>query len=405
MNDFFAFVAIIFSPDTGTFSVALEIVQSTHIFGLIDLLTMYNNFNLYVDVGPDANYSSLNLAAMNGDLDTVRTFIQNAKDTDIVAKDTNGRNVLHFAALYGHTDVVKFLIEELKVKKHNLLNTLLNAETNNEGSEVGRDNDFDFFQFKGMLALHLAAVNGHVAIVERLLQEKPDDMTKRVSSGDYAGMTVWHVSVAWNRLDLVQFLLQKTPGLLDESVQANNKDWRDMNALHLAVSARQYDVVKFLLMNGANIEAKIPDSNPYYGGITVLHLAVQMNDMNTVELLLDRGADIEAKCINDMNALHYAVQEGNMDIVELLLNRGANIEAKCANGMNVLHLAAKLEAADILEMLLQKCYDKRKSAEDIKNILRDSSFRGFSEWKARVYSNNHACYELLKDRIPGIWNE
>jgi ankyrin repeat protein len=57
----------------------------------------------------DDGRTPLHWAALYGHTDIVRIFLDNRADPTVT--DSDGENPLHLAAIYGHTDIVKELIE------------------------------------------------------------------------------------------------------------------------------------------------------------------------------------------------------------------------------------------------------------------------------------------------------
>lgn len=91
--------------------------------------------------------TSLHLAAEQGNLDTVKYFVE--KGGDISAQDEMGYTPLHLAAKQGNLDIVKYLVEK------------------------GADVDVDVYQggWGYSTALHLAAQNGHLDTVKYLIEK------------------------------------------------------------------------------------------------------------------------------------------------------------------------------------------------------------------------------------------
>jgi ankyrin repeat protein len=129
--------------------------------------------------------------------------------------------------------------------------------------------------------LHSAAANGHLSIVEWLLDHgaKVDARTQRQRG----------------------FPGAETP--LQEAVERN----------HLAVA-------ELLLKRGAKPNVKTSEPN------TPLLAAVGLQNIALVNLLLDYGADVNLRA--DFTPIYYAVSGANLELVKLLIARGARIDGK-----------------------------------------------------------------------------
>lgn len=129
--------------------------------------------------------------------------------------------------------------------------------------------------------LHSAAANGHLPVVEWLLDHgaKVDARTQRQRG----------------------FPGAETP--LQEAVERN----------HLAVA-------ELLLKRGAKANIKTSEPN------TPLLAAVGLGNIALVNLLLDHGADVNLGA--DFTPIYYAVSGGNLELVKLLIARGARIDGK-----------------------------------------------------------------------------
>ncbi|XP_060675885.1 uncharacterized protein LOC125421638 [Ziziphus jujuba] len=96
-----------------------------------------------------------------------------------------------------------------------------------------------YFQDKeGMSALHIAAMEGHVNLMEEILHHCPDafDMV------DERGWTPLHVAVANKKLSVVQYIL-KSPFLKN---LINVADKEGNTPLHLAAGGDKYSIIKIL---------------------------------------------------------------------------------------------------------------------------------------------------------------
>ncbi len=141
-------------------------------------------------------------------------------------------------------------------------------------------------------ALHLAARNGHLGIVQDLVQANA-----KVDAEDFVGQTP----------------------LMEAAMYA------------------QGDVAQFLLQKGANANHKASE------GYTPLMYAARNKGMAVIETLLDHKAKINARSEAMDSALHFAIHAENcpQPVIRLLLDRGINPKLRNLEG----HTAAVVARA------------------------------------------------------------
>jgi ankyrin repeat protein len=133
-------------------------------------------------------------AAAVGDLAAVRAHVR--ADPELVhAYAPDGFDALGLAAHFGHTDLVRFLLERgadpNRVARHAQLKvTALHAAAAGSHTDISRllldaGADVDAVQLGGFTPLHAAAQNGNEPLV-RLLLERGADAAKRTADGKTA---------------------------------------------------------------------------------------------------------------------------------------------------------------------------------------------------------------------------
>ncbi|GBL81153.1 Serine/threonine-protein phosphatase 6 regulatory ankyrin repeat subunit B [Araneus ventricosus] len=297
--------------------------------------------------GADVRERSLNLwtalhfAAMGGNVEIVKFLHYNLSVDD---KDINGQTPLHIASSFGHTNIIKFLIKELNVNVNDTDNMV-------------------------KIPLHLAAQNGHESAINLLLKYQSNIKVK-----DAVGCSPLFYAVVNNHKNAAQILLGY--GSIDESVQLGG-----FTSLHTAAESGHFEIANLLLKKGANVDAKTDRQ------ATALHTSALNGHVDIVKLLIRKGATVNMHTIDGGTPLHYAVENGHEKIVEILIKQGANVNAidGCSytplnfaaedgyfsivkilvehradinnttmNGATALHLAAKNGHLDIVEFLCNK---------------------------------------------------
>ncbi|EEF28120.1 ankyrin repeat-containing protein, putative [Ricinus communis] len=280
------------------------------------------------------NDTELHLAAQHGDLVAVKQILAeidaqmmgtlSAADFDAgvaeirsaVVNEVNelGETALFTAAEKGHLGVVKELLKY----------------TTKEALSLKNRSGFDAF--------HIAASQGHQAIIQVLLEHEPL-LSKTVGQSNatplISAATRGHTAV-------VQELLTKDSSLLEIS-RSNGK-----NALHLAARQGHVEIVKELLSKDPQL-ARRTDKK----GQTALHMAVKGVSCAAVELLLQADAAIVMLPDKFGNtALHVATRKKRVEIVnELLLLPDTNVNALTRDHKTALDIAEGLPfSEDVFEM-------------------------------------------------------
>jgi ankyrin repeat protein len=245
-------------------------------------------FKLLISMAADVNAKDqegrilLLLAAREGHADIAAILI--GKGAEINARhEAWGTTPLHTAAIHGHADVVKLLIDARDHGAH------INARAR-----------------YGHTPLQYATFQGHTDVVELLLARGAD-----IETGDDWNCTPLHAAVRGNHPEIVKLLLDR-----GANVEARLKGQRrgGERPLHRAVRDNRIEVVKLLLKAGADVNSRGK------GGGTPLHRAVQENGIEVAKLLLKEGAHVN---MGYATPLHSAIGQGNQDMVELLLDHGA----------------------------------------------------------------------------------
>ncbi len=148
----------------------------------------------------------LGSAAGKGDPNTVSTLIKSGADLD--EKDIDGYTALHHAAMAGHTEVVRLLIEngaDLKAERNGFIplhSAAYRGQVNvvrillASGSEVNVKTDF------GHTPLLLAASHGHTDVVRILIENGAD-----LNAKDVNGSTAIHNAAFYGHTAVVRILL------------------------------------------------------------------------------------------------------------------------------------------------------------------------------------------------------
>jgi ankyrin repeat protein/beta-lactamase regulating signal transducer with metallopeptidase domain len=246
-------------------------------------------------------------AAKAGDLAKVKALIDNLGP--ISSEGDERWMPLHWAASYGHKDVVQLLLANKADvnEKDEDGRTPLHAVTRKDVAQLllAKGADVNAKDENGRTPLHNEA-GWHKDVVQLLLA-KGADVNAKASNGD----TPLRDAAGFGLNDIVELLLAK-------GAEVNARDIDNFTPLHWAASGGHKDVVKLLLANKAQVNAK---TNL---GWTPLHMAAHYGRKAVVELLLANKAEVNAKDVKGYTPLHWAASEGRKDVVELLRQHGGH---------------------------------------------------------------------------------
>ncbi|XP_012145707.1 ankyrin repeat and SAM domain-containing protein 1A isoform X3 [Megachile rotundata] len=211
--------------------------------------------------GPGANvqdasgYSALHHAALNGHKEVVKLLLQYEASTNVV--DAKGSSPLHLAAWAGDAEIVRLILTQgPSVPKVNL---------------TTKDNE---------TALHCAAQYGHTEVVAQLLQYGCDPSIR-----NSRGESALDLAAQYGRLETVQLLVSMYPELIVPLRNSSSSVIFPHTPLHLASRNGHRAVVEVLLAAGVDVNTRTSAG-------TAMHEAALCGKMEVVRALLDRGVDL-----------------------------------------------------------------------------------------------------------------
>jgi len=288
--------------------ILLHLAAERGIFWVIDLLVELGN---ELDAPWDLGKTPLFLAALWGHTETVRTLLDLGAARTIHSHDY-GWTPLHAACFGGHAEVAELLLED---------SLLLEVA----GHEDHRP-------------LQLAANEGQLQLVEMLLAHGADVMAL-----DCRARTALHCAAYHGAKGIAELLLY------------NGADSSALNhfhetPLHLAALGGHFEIAILLLEHGADIHTVTRFSYQE----SALQYAVRGDYTDIAQLLIKCGANIEYRNVHGDTPLLVAAASGSLESAKILLENGCNIKAKNNEGRSAFHLAMFSNAnIEMFESLLQ----------------------------------------------------
>ena len=188
---------------------------------------------------------------------------------------TLGQTLLHCACKKGHSDLVRWLVEE-------------------------REANLDIIDVNLQTALHLAAHKGHRGIVKYLLERGANTrlMNKWGMTAEQEGLM--HGDAITREFDALRARDMHTMAFeghewwfryhFDET-RVNESSEKGANVLYLACRNGHLSLARWLIEHNAKVNAQLDDQNRS----TPLHGAVYHNHLPVVELLIAHGADVNIR--------------------------------------------------------------------------------------------------------------
>ena len=320
--------------------------------GQIDLLNyikrkternfIYKVWSVLFHESTDINSDPLYIACDIGQLQIVKYLVKECSyDRKVMRQDE--LSPIHLASFKGHLSIVSFLVEECN---------------------YGIDECLDIF---GNSPLHYAAVGGRLDVikycdnnncckyeclqVKQFLPYNIPQCLEKVYASDILNQdllipntTALHCAAAYGHLDSLEYLIGS------DFRNAQVRDSNDDTILHVASRTGEIRIVKYIVENNL-----LPCDVKGYCGVAPLHCASSNGRLDIVEYLTKLNKSYFLQCDNkNRNVLHYACAGESVQLIEYILNHSLSYEISNADseGNTPLHYAVMYGNMNVVQLLI-----------------------------------------------------
>ncbi len=235
--------------------------------------------------------------------------------------DNSGTTALHMAAKYGHTDMLKVMIE--KGVNINL------AE--DEPAESGNT------------PLHTACIYGTTDVVKLLMASGADDSLQNIKGETPAHLAVMKKKFGEELQSRQRAAMLKELKTLD--MERNDGQTPLMLLQSLGINATLELLPIFL---DANVDVNHRDNQ---GNTAMILTAKNQCFKDIIKELVRAGADVNVADNSGNTALHYALRYGSQDVARFLVKKGADYNRANNQGVTPVQLAVEHGYDTVLEVM------------------------------------------------------
>ncbi len=318
-------------PEKGSVNVAATLILN----GAERVKTDYEYFQTAVaERSPDRRFEDgqtpLHISTILGHSEVVKYLLENSANVN--AQDLSGSTPLHEAVRYGRTEIARQLLDagaDVNAKDNLGKTPVLLALPEEKRSELYSllllyRADLSCKDMYGDTVLHTASMTGVPVEQLRVLVSNGADINARNKDG----ISPLALAIENNIPEHIRFYAEN-------GADINSMDTNGNTPLILALNSKSIPVE--LVVNGANVN--VHDS----AGNTPLHVAIVNNaPLQKIQYILSLADDVNERNADGNSALYFAVIRNRQRVGELLLAKNADIFA--ANNQNYSPLRLALTA-------------------------------------------------------------
>lgn len=282
-----------------------------------------------------AIYSPLVSAAMNGHLEIVKYLIEELK----VNPGESNFLALRISEEGRHTEVTQYLAKASKLKQKDILQTLITAIRNREVTTVE-------MLLKNGASPNIGSKKDDITAMHHAAKTTVDIMEKLLEYGgeidrlDKDGRTPLMIALEHDNYPVVSFLVKKGASLRIGL----------QRPLRIAVDKYDFDSVELLLASGA--DPNVADKNGITPLLSVVSREFTRDRDPMISILLNAGADPLVTDKNNMTPLHTLILHNpTVPEIDLLREGMKDINTITASGRPFMHDVMRMDLAGFLYMI------------------------------------------------------
>ena len=328
---------------------------------------LINKYRFDVNVADKHGWTALHFSAKSGNYELVTYFADMGTDIHL---ETNYRtNCLHIAAINGHLNLCKILVNKHKFDVNAAVKngwTALHCSAKSGNYELvtyfaDMGTDIHLDTNNGMNCLHIAALKGHLNLCKKLINKHKFDL----GMTDNNGWTALHCSAQSGNYELVTYFADK-----ETDIYLKTND--GTNCLHIAALKGNLNICN-LLINKYRFDVNVAEKH----GWTALHCSAKSGNYELVTYFADMGTDIHLETNDRTNCLHIAAFNGHLNLCKILVNKHKfDVNAAVKNGWTALHCSAKSGNYELVTYFADMGTDIHLETNDRTNCLHIAAFNG-----------------------------
>ena len=166
------------------------------------------------------------------------------------------------------------------------------------------------------------------------------DLQAQFKQGSYSGLAAIHVAAINGHINVVEVLLTYGASIEEETASERRRP------LHLAALNGRVSMVQFLICEGAQIDAKAQY------GMQPIHDVSWSGSVEILDALMEAGARVDCLDSFGHQPLHWAAVTPNQShFIQYLISKGADIEAKAFNGSRPVRLACRSDPTNLRTLI------------------------------------------------------
>ncbi len=308
------------------------------------------------------NNTALDSIAFRGDLEAAKLLLAHKARVDI------GVTPLFYAAMAGHGDIVRLLVElgaPLEIRDSYQRTPLLIAARERGGIDV----------------IRILVENG-----------------ANINAVDMFGDTPLSLAAWRGYEDIVDYLIAKKAQIATQGEMGTN-------LMVYSINKKLWNLYQKIIADGGDIANLCPM------GMSLLHIAAKGGSDKIAGDLLNKGIAVNGKDIFGYSPLHYAAKYARLSVVEMLVDSGATMNAKTVLGETPYQIAVREEQKDIVEFLKSKGTDQKLvSSTGIKGKYFGQKKPGdipelFAPGIVSNFVGGHSSVVFSPDGKEAVWTE